>query len=355
MTTLKRGGRGRALVLTAILAATATACATPSSDADLLSPDGREVVAESPSPDRPDPTPAVQEPTAVPEPTPEAAPAAVPVLAADRETSSAPSRSERQETAPEPAGSSNASAASAAGESKSAPAGRPTAATTGVPAGTSLTSTGGGTLNDNGAVYKNVVFTGDVLASGDNQTFVNVRFEGLVRVTGSGTTITDSELGSLVVSGAKNFHASRLDVFGYPGKDGLHVTSDVGRAQNIVIERSRIHSPNVKSESHYDGIQVRGVDGLTLRGNSFELGAFKPQYNASIFLQNANGGNTNVSIDGNYLNGGGYAVYLGGSGTTFTNNVFGPSANWGLLYPDSNMGSVTTHGNTGPDGAPVNF
>src|SRR5690606_2395601 len=102
-------------------------------------------------------------------------------------------------------------------------------------------------------------------------------------------------------------------------------------------------------------IQVRGVDGLTLRGNSFELGAYKPQFTAAIFLENANGGNTNVTIEGNYIDGGGYTVYLGGKNTKFVNNTFGSSAEFGILYPRSDMSSVTASGNIGPDGKPINF
>jgi hypothetical protein len=211
------------------------------------------------------------------------------------------------------------------------------------------------TADDDGAVIENVVIEGDLVLTGHNQRVRNVKVEGGLRVQGSGTVIESSAVGALSVSGATDTTVRRVEVFGLLGKDGIHVTSDRGRVRNVLIEDSRIHSPSVTSNSHYDGIQVRGVDGLTLRGNSFELGSFLPQLNAAVFLEDANGGNENVLIEGNYLDGGGYAVYLGGENTVFRNNTFGPHANWGFLFPRSDMSSVTTSGNVGPDGAPVKF
>src|SRR5690606_30363160 len=125
---------------------------------------------------------------------------------------------------------------------------------------------------------KNRSISGDVLVTGDDVTIENVRITGEIIIRGSdGTTIKDSSVGAFSISGSTNITAQRLEVFGAPGKDGMHVTSDSGRVRNVLIENSRIHSPKPNPSSHYDGIQVRGVDGLTLRNNSFELGPFKPQ------------------------------------------------------------------------------
>ncbi|MBO1751992.1 right-handed parallel beta-helix repeat-containing protein [Actinotalea sp. BY-33] len=196
-----------------------------------------------------------------------------------------------------------------------------------------------------GEVLQNARITGDMVVTGKDVTLKNVQVDGEIILRGSGATVTDSKVGALSVSGAAGVTISRVEISGASGKDGIHVTSDTGRVTDLVIEDSRIHSPAVTANSHYDGIQVRGVDGLTLRGNSFELGPHKPQLNAAIFLQEANGGNTNVTIDDNYVDGGGFTLYLAGKNVAITNNTFGPNGRWGLVYPKSDTSSVAFRGN----------
>jgi hypothetical protein len=98
--------------------------------------------------------------------------------------------------------------------------------------------------------------------------------------------------------------------------------------------------------SHYDGIQVRGVRGMLLRGNNFDLGPWEEMYNAAIFLENANGGNYDVVIDRNWIGGGGYTLYLFAANVQFTNNVMTePRGHWGLLYPGANLSTITRYNN----------
>ena len=111
-------------------------------------------------------------------------------------------------------------------------------------------------------------------------------------------------------------------------------SGDGPRAADVLIEGSWVHSPQVEADSHYDGIQVRGVDHLTLRGNTFDLGPWNERYNAAIFLEEANGGNVDVLVERNTVNGGGYALYVAGQGVRLIDNRFGRDANWGLLYPE---------------------
>ncbi len=375
--------RTRSALLATLVAIGTASCASLSPDVDDLAmgdtrtqehvqeqPEDRSPRSPAPSSRNHPPAPAAASPTSTSEPSvdPDAAaetqdetapqPSAdAPGSARPADRATEPSRSENREPSPPPvrtdppATSSNPPTPAPA---PSVPANFPTAATTGT-LSDDLAPLASGTYREHGAVISDVVIAGDVLASGNNMTFRNVRVEGQLRVTGTGTTVEDSDIGALVVSGARDFTARRLNVFGSPGKDGLHVTSDAGRAVNVLIEASRIHSPMVTGNSHYDGIQVRGVDGLTLRGNSFELGPYKRQFTAAIFLENANGGNKDVTIERNYIDGGGYAVYLGGTNTVFTANRFGSSAKWGPLYPRSNMDSVRSAGNIGPDGRPIQF
>lgn len=213
----------------------------------------------------------------------------------------------------------------------------------------------GGTLDRPGAVTEDVVLEGDVELRGDRQVLRNVRVEGRVLVTGHDITVEDSEIGSLSISGAQRFTGRRLEIFGFLGSDGVHITSDRGRVQDVLIEDSWIHSPQLAEGSHYDGVQVRGVDRLTLRGNRIDLGEHDPRMTAAVFLQEANGGNTEVLIADNWLGGGGYTLYLGGDGVTVTGNVFGTNAAYGLLYPDTRPTRFTASGNRWEDGDPVDL
>ncbi len=205
---------------------------------------------------------------------------------------------------------------------------------TGVRAGTSLRPQDPGILHEDDLVLDGVLVQGDLALVGQGQVLRNSRVEGHLLVRGDDVTIEDSEVGALSISGATAVVARGVEVFGNSGDDGIHVTSDgAERTSQVLIEGSWVHSPQVEPESHYDGIQVRGVDGLTLRGNTFDLGPWMDRYNAAIFLEDANGGNDDVLVEGNVINGGGYAVYVGGTGVRFVDNRFGRDANWGLLYP----------------------
>ena len=208
--------------------------------------------------------------------------------------------------------------------------------TTGVPEGTELEQLDSpGTVAEDGLVLEGLHIVGDLEMIGDGQVLRDSRVDGHVVVRGHDVTIEDSEVGALSVSSATQVVARRVEIFGNLGSDGIHVTSGGGpRASDVLIEGCWVHSPQVESDSHYDGIQVRGVDRLTLRGNTFDLGPWNDRYNAAVFLEDANGGNADVLVERNLINGGGYAMYLGGTDVRLVDNRFGRDANWGLLYPD---------------------
>lgn len=220
--------------------------------------------------------------------------------------------------------------------------------TTGVPAGVTLAGGSAGDFDDDGLVIDGQHIVGDLTLTGDGQVLRNSRVEGHVIVRGAGTVIEDAEVGALSVSGATSFTARRMEVFGATGRDGIHITSGGDtRAADVLIENSWIHSPKVDPDAHYDGVQVRGVDRLTLRGNTIDLGTWAPEYNAAIFLEGANGGNADILVEGNVVNGGGYSVYVEGTNVSFLGNRFGRDSRWGLLYPDSDR--FTAEGNTWVD------
>ena len=210
-----------------------------------------------------------------------------------------------------------------------------------------------GTFRQDGMVLQDVVITGDVRLTGANQTLRNVRVQGQVRVTGSGVVIEDSELGSLVLSGASAFTGRGLEIFGNPGDDGIHISSDTGPVQDVVIEDSWLHSPALNPDSHYDGIQVRGVQGLVLRNLFLDLGPFDERHATAVFLQDANGGNSGVLIENSWIDGGAFALNLSGTDITVRGNVFGPNAEYGLLYPTEQQ--LTLDGNILDTGAPADL
>ncbi len=227
----------------------------------------------------------------------------------------------------------------------------PSAGTTGVVAGVTLTPMAGGYISTGSATIQNKVITGDATFTGSNLTLRNVRITGhVIFRSGTNITIEDSEFGSWALSGSQTVRATRVEVFGNSGQDGLHITSmsGTGNARDIVIKDSWIHNPIVKSTSHYDGIQVRGVDGLTLDNDVIDLGAYKPQFNAALFLEDVTVANRNVTVTGSRLLGGGYVLYNDATNTSITTSVLG-SANFGILYPSSDPIATFT-GNTSPTG-----
>ncbi len=216
---------------------------------------------------------------------------------------------------------------------------RPTADSTGVAPGRTLTPMAGGTVATGSTTIADRVIQGDVLFTGSALTLRNVRVTGEAIVRGDNVVVEDSEFGALAISGSSNVQVRRVEVFGSAGRDGMHVTSDTRRVRNVLVEDSWIHNPQVTATSHYDGIQVRGVDGLTLRRLAIELGPWVPQHNAALFLEAANGGNAGVTVEDSWLSGGGYALYSFASdvrvrGTTFSDG------RWGHLYPASQGAGV---------------
>ncbi len=99
--------------------------------------------------------------------------------------------------------------------------------------------------------------------------------------------------------------------------DQLHITADAGPCTDVRVEDSYLHTPTpVAGTEQCDGIHVRGCVGLTIRHNSIDLGTWftvggNNVLHSGLFLDNANGGNTDVVVKDNWLNGGGYDLTLG--------------------------------------------
>lgn len=216
---------------------------------------------------------------------------------------------------------------------------RPGATTTGVTPGTALTAMVGGRHTAAGTVIQNKVITGDALFTGSDLTLRNVRITGKADFRGRNVVIENAELGGLVLSDTSNVRVANTEVFGTPGVDGVHITSYSKRVQDVLLENVWIHGAQPTPTAHYDGIQVRGVDRLTLRGVSIELGEWRREYNAALFLENANGGNTAVRVEDSWIVGGGFSFYSFASDVRVVRTVFA-GGRWGHLYPKSPAGEI---------------
>jgi hypothetical protein len=228
----------------------------------------------------------------------------------------------------------------------------PNSANTGVPAGTALTNNGSTEIGDSGVTLAGQRFTTQTLqVYGDNVTIKNSSFAGAVVLYGSHDTLSHVTATGIAVSGARSAVVQYANISG--GDDGIDVTSDTGPASAVLLDHNYVHDPVVNAQDHEDGTQVRGVDGLTISCSNYDLGAWKPEYNSAIFLEDANGGNSNVRISHNWLNGGGFTLAIQRvANLTVDGNALGTDAHWGSCDSTSLAGSFVFTANT-VDGTPT--
>lgn len=198
-----------------------------------------------------------------------------------------------------------------------------------------LTDYAGPTNVPDGAVIENQKVTGDLIVTGDNVTVRNVKVTGKLGVMESaGARLANIETTEFFISSAQDVVLEKSRISGST-TDSMHVTSD-GSSMNrdIVIRNNLVHNPAPGEEEHYDGLQVRGVNGLDLLCNNFDLGPAQFPYNAAVYLEPANGGHNDVVVDGNWLMGGGHIFHYGAASVTpddtrLTNNHLGGDPYWG--------------------------
>ena len=139
-------------------------------------------------------------------------------------------------------------------------------------------------------------------------------------------------------TGTVNLRYNRIYNF---TSDAIHITADTGSVTNVTLTGNYIHSPTPQCGAHADGLQVRGVTGLLLDNNSFDMGPWaqvcgQDALNAALFFEDANGGNSGITVRDNYLNGGGFIVYFDeSSGQIFKDSAFGSNGEYGYAYPGS--------------------
>lgn len=234
------------------------------------------------------------------------------------------------------------------------PSVRPNASNTGIPSGTTLSNyTGSSYNNGSGMTYDGVNFPDPgaqyYTFTGNNLVFRNCRINGGILFLGDNIRMEHCEV---IGGGGVNYSGVNTGVIEYNNvhsfnSDGMHVTSDTRQVKNLTIRHNFVHTPTPGCGAHADGIQVRGVDGLTLTNNNFDMGAWflvcnTDALNAAVYIETANGGNYNITLDSNYLNGGGFILRLSnGTNHRFINNRFGPNGYYGVLYNAASGGTIT--------------
>ena len=133
-----------------------------------------------------------------------------------------------------------------------------------------------------------------------------------------------------------DFMAQRLNIHD-EGSDGIVASGNNGNVFDCYI-----HNLGTLLGAHADGVQISGGTNWLIRGNNFDLPEeFGHLSNAALQIESHFGLTSNVTIDGNWLNGGNYTIFSRDdgyghtpTGIRITNNYFGREYRYGLLSTD---------------------
>jgi hypothetical protein len=208
----------------------------------------------------------------------------------------------------------------------------PDATNTGVPPGMKLTPSGPLVIKTPGAVIEGLDISGDVVIDAPNVTLRNCKItsggyyvvkisKGLTGVTVQNCNIDNQGAGGVGISGEGAFIGNNIQGC----VDGINIWGD-----DTVIKNNYIHNMSGPSAAHFDTIQADGAfSNLLIEHNTL----INEQSQTSVLmLDNYWGPINNVTINDNFMAGGGYTVYIaevakgqaGGGRVTnvsFTNNV----------------------------------
>jgi hypothetical protein len=180
--------------------------------------------------------------------------------------------------------------------------------------GVSIPASALGTVTVSGLTLRNCTMAAGVVFTGNNVTVDHCTIHGGVSL-----------------SGGDNFTFTRNNVTGWD--DGLHITSDSGPVNTVMVTNNWIHAPAPQCSDHSDGIQVLGVAGAMFSGNVIDLGPWIPcgPLNGAFQFEITQGPVSGVVVTQNLLNGGGYVfrAYAGTQIMAVTGNGFGPDRHWG--------------------------
>lgn len=179
---------------------------------------------------------------------------------------------------------------------------------------------GGGVLGT-GEIVQDATVTGDLEITGSGVTIRNTEVIGKILVRGANATMDHVTAKSIAISSTTGTKVLNSELVGSV-EDAFHVTSDNGSmVRTVVIRGNWVHGPKPAAGAHHDGMQIRGVDGLLVECNVIDSEGYGDGYNAAIYSEPANGGNSNITVTKNWLRGYAFPVMVGGDGpTTWTGN-----------------------------------
>jgi hypothetical protein len=209
-------------------------------------------------------------------------------------------------------------------------------------------------LND-GAVLENAN-VGHLEVRGNNVTVRNVGIGGGLLISGSNAMVdhvTVSDMGILNTTGTTVQYSN----IGGGSDDAIFISPDNGGAvRNFALKYNYIHDPQAPDSAHYDGTQVRGADGGLILCSNYDPGPYKAALNAAIYLEDANGGTSNVTLQSNWINGYAFSIMMDARNTELVDNRIGGDILYGTCYLGTRVGNagLVSTGNT-LNGAPVNL
>jgi Ca2+-binding RTX toxin-like protein len=210
--------------------------------------------------------------------------------------------------------------------------GFPDAQSTGVRAGVTLRQVGDMTVTTPGAVISGLEIHGTLRIEADN---VTIRDCKIVDEGGwHGILIPDGNTGAVVefcdiigpvngISGTGTFRSNDFS----STDNGINVYGP-----SLIVD-NYIHDMDGGSDAHYDGIEINGGGGTTIRHNTI---INDHSQTSAVMINNDFGAVPGIIIDNNYLAGGGYTIYSDGrfsssdpiTGVQITNNYLGQGY-WG--------------------------
>lgn len=198
---------------------------------------------------------------------------------------------------------------------------KPDGSNTGPTAGAELTPAEGGGVRTDGQVMENRVFSGLVDIYADDVIIRNSTAPEGIRVRGAHVTIDHVATSGIAVRGGSGHLIEYNDISG--GDDGMHMSSTGEPVSDVTVRNNYVHDPDPAPDAHVDGIQVRGINGLRLICNNFDLAPYHETQNGVIFLQWEADGNHDVTIDRNWLDGGGSVIFVAAENLRIIDNRFG--------------------------------
>jgi len=190
-----------------------------------------------------------------------------------------------------------------------------------------LTPSGSVTASTPGQVVENLNISGIVYVSANNVTIRNCRIDsGFSRsysiefASGvSGTVIEDCELtgsqSAAIFSLSGNWTARRCNIHHHQA-DGVKMRS------NTLLEANWIHHLGMAVGAHADCNQTRAGSNILIRGNNLDLPVDISGHASNATSMNGAevGPIDNMVMEGNWLNGGNYTIYMWGSSYPLTNS-----------------------------------